>query len=162
MPLSTIYQFIVEASFIGGGNRSIWRKPQTCKSLTNYYILFYRVQDSNSQLQWRQALCIDSCKSNQHMITTAPKMLMGKMNIKVEVIVIHETASSSKYVVSDQMLFIIRAEWWVYWNTLVCPSVPKPCVRNQSFVFCWILFIFGVLVGHDPSMCILYTDFTDG
>ena len=22
------------------------------------------------------------------------------------------------------------AEWWVYWNTLVRPSVPKPCVRN--------------------------------
>jgi hypothetical protein len=22
------------------------------------------------------------------------------------------------------------AEWWVYWNTPVRPSVPKPCVRN--------------------------------
>ena len=52
------------------------------------------------------------------------------------------------------------AEWWVYWNTLVRPSVrssvPKPCVRNQSFVSCWILFIFGILVGHDLSMRILY------
>ena len=28
---------IVEVSFIGGGNRSIWRKPTTCrKSLTNF------------------------------------------------------------------------------------------------------------------------------
>ena len=34
-------------------------------------------------------------------------------------------------------------------------SVPKPCVRNQSFVFCWILFIFGILVGHDLSMRML-------
>ena len=52
------------------------------------------------------------------------------------------------------------AEWWVYWNTLVRPSVrssvPKPCVRNSSFVFCCILFIFGILVGHDLSMHILY------
>ena len=52
------------------------------------------------------------------------------------------------------------AEWWVYWNTLVRPSVrssvPKPCVRKQSFVFCWILFIFGIFVGHDLSMRILY------
>ena len=47
-------------------------------------------------------------------------------------------------------------EWWVYWNTLVRPSVPKRCVRNWSFVFCWILFIFGILVGHDLSMHILY------
>ena len=41
-----------------------------------------------------------------------------------------------------------------------CPSVrssvPKPCVRNLSFVFCWILFIFGILVFHDLSMRILY------
>ena len=30
------YSFIVEVSFIGGGNRSAWRKPPTCrKSLTN-------------------------------------------------------------------------------------------------------------------------------
>ena len=35
-------------------------------------------------------------------------------------------------------------------------SVPKPCVRIQSFVFCWVLFIFGILVGHDLSMHILY------
>ena len=38
----------------------------------------------------------------------------------------------------------------------VRPSIPKPCVRNFSFVFCWILFIFGILVGHDLSMRILY------
>ena len=37
-----------------------------------------------------------------------------------------------------------------------CPSIPKPCVCAQSFVFCWILFIFGILVGYDLSMCILY------
>jgi hypothetical protein len=31
------FSYIVEVSFIGGGNRSIWRKPPTCrKSLTNF------------------------------------------------------------------------------------------------------------------------------
>jgi hypothetical protein len=35
--LSTIFQFIVAVSFIGGGNLSTWRKPLTChKSLTNF------------------------------------------------------------------------------------------------------------------------------
>jgi len=34
MPLSTIFQLIVEVSFIGGGNRSIpWKPPTCCKSL---------------------------------------------------------------------------------------------------------------------------------
>jgi hypothetical protein len=35
--LSTIFQFIVAVSFIGGGNLSTWRKPLTChKSRTNF------------------------------------------------------------------------------------------------------------------------------
>ena len=37
MPFSTIFRFIVAVSFIGGGNRSTWIKPQIChKSLTNF------------------------------------------------------------------------------------------------------------------------------
>ena len=31
------FSYIATVSFIGGGNRSTWRKPQTCrKSLTNF------------------------------------------------------------------------------------------------------------------------------
>jgi len=39
------YRYIVAVSFIGGGNRSIRRKPPTCrKFLTNFYhIMLYRV-----------------------------------------------------------------------------------------------------------------------
>jgi hypothetical protein len=44
MPLSTIFQLIYPGSpvsFIGGGNQSAWRKPQTYhKSLTNLYPFF--------------------------------------------------------------------------------------------------------------------------
>ena len=54
MPLSTIFQYIVAVSFIGGGNWSIWRThrpPQVIDKL--YHIMLYRVhlawQDSNSQ-----------------------------------------------------------------------------------------------------------------
>jgi len=37
MPLLTIFGYVVVVSFIGGGNRSILRKPPTCrKSLTNF------------------------------------------------------------------------------------------------------------------------------
>jgi hypothetical protein len=36
-PLSTIFQLYRGGQFIGGGNRSTWRKPPTChKSLTNF------------------------------------------------------------------------------------------------------------------------------
>jgi hypothetical protein len=36
-PLSTIFYLFLMVSFIGGGNRSTRRKPQTCcKSLTNF------------------------------------------------------------------------------------------------------------------------------
>ena len=36
-PLSIIFSYIVAVSFIGGGNRSIRRKPSTCsKSLSNF------------------------------------------------------------------------------------------------------------------------------
>jgi len=34
-PLSTIFQYIVAVSFIGGRNRSTRRKPTSRKSLTN-------------------------------------------------------------------------------------------------------------------------------
>jgi len=39
------FSYIVAINFIGGGNRSIRRKPSTCrKSLTNlYHIMLYRV-----------------------------------------------------------------------------------------------------------------------
>jgi len=58
MPLTTIFQLYRGISFIGGGNRSAWRKPLTCrKSLTNFttYCCIENIsseEDSNSQLQW--------------------------------------------------------------------------------------------------------------
>ena len=40
-PLSTLFQLYRAVSFNGGGNRSTWRKPQTCrKSLTSFNILY--------------------------------------------------------------------------------------------------------------------------
>ena len=38
----------------------------------------------------------------------------------------------------------------------VRPSLNHVYVTSHLFVFCWILFIFGVLAGHDLSMHILY------
>jgi hypothetical protein len=38
------FNYIVEVSFIGGGNRSARRKPPTCrKSLIHYHIMLYRI-----------------------------------------------------------------------------------------------------------------------
>jgi hypothetical protein len=57
MPLSTISQLFRGGHFIGGGNRSIERKPPTCrKSLTNFFLHNVELstprhdRDSNSQL----------------------------------------------------------------------------------------------------------------
>jgi len=73
------FLYIVAVSFIDGGNRSTWRKPQTCcKSLTNYHILLYQVYLSWTWFEPTLVVigtyCIGSCKSNYHTITimTAP------------------------------------------------------------------------------------------
>ena len=72
--------YIVAISFIGEGNQSTWRKPLNCrKSLTNFYhIMLYQVARVGFELITLVVIgtdCIDSCKSNYHMITTttAPK-----------------------------------------------------------------------------------------
>jgi hypothetical protein len=41
MPLSTIFQFYHEVSFIGGGNRSNQRKPQTGRKSVKLYHIMY-------------------------------------------------------------------------------------------------------------------------
>ena len=35
------FSYIVEVSLIGGGNRSIRRKPQTCRNLLTYNFITY-------------------------------------------------------------------------------------------------------------------------
>jgi len=71
----------VIVSFIGGGNRSTRRKPQTChKSLPT---LSHNVVSSTLRLSGNRTLvmlstdCIDSCKSNYHTmtVTTTPLVL---------------------------------------------------------------------------------------
>jgi hypothetical protein len=59
-------------SFIGGGNRSTWRKPPTCrKSLTNFITMLYRVHLARVAFELTTIVvigtdCIGSCKSNYH------------------------------------------------------------------------------------------------
>ena len=42
-----------------------------------------------------------------------------------------------------------------FWWKSILHLVPI-CVHNYSFIFWWILFIFGMFVGHDARMCTLY------
>ena len=65
----------MEVSFIGGWNRSTWRKPPTClKSLTNFITLYREhliwVGLKLTTLVKIGTDCIGSCKSNYHTITT--------------------------------------------------------------------------------------------
>jgi hypothetical protein len=62
--------YIVADSFIGGGNRSTWRKP-----LTNYHVILYRVHLATAGFELTMLVvigtyCTGSCKSNYHTITT--------------------------------------------------------------------------------------------
>jgi hypothetical protein len=77
MPFSTIFQFIVAVSFIGGGNRSTWIKPQIChKSLTNF--ITYSCIEFTSPWEGFELTtllvigtdCTSSCKYSYHTITT--------------------------------------------------------------------------------------------
>jgi hypothetical protein len=69
-PLSQYFSYIVAVSFIGGGNRSIRRKPPTHrKSLTKLYNIMYTSPRAGFELTSVVigADCIDSCKSNYHI-----------------------------------------------------------------------------------------------
>jgi hypothetical protein len=83
---------LMEVSFIGGGNRSTWRKPLTCRKLVT--TLSHNVASSTlclSSIKKRLTMlvvigtdCIGSCKSNYNMIMTmtAP-VLSGLLIISV-------------------------------------------------------------------------------
>ena len=70
------FSAIVKVSFIGGENRSIRRKPPTCrKSLT--HIKLYRIEYASPSLGIELTTfvvigidCTGSCKSSYHTITT--------------------------------------------------------------------------------------------
>jgi len=71
------FSYIVTVSFIGGGNQSTCRKPQTCrKSLTNFITqccIKYTSPSAGFKLTMLVVIgtdCIVSYKSNYHMITT--------------------------------------------------------------------------------------------
>ena len=50
--LASLFQLHRGVSFIGGGKRSTWRKPLTCrKSLTNYHIMLCRVHLAMSKIR---------------------------------------------------------------------------------------------------------------
>jgi hypothetical protein len=66
---------------------------------------------------------------------------------------------SMHFILVSNVIILPLAEWWVYWNTLVRPSVRSSLnlvyvTSHLSFV--GFLLIFGILVGHDLSMHILY------
>ena len=75
--ISDTKMYIMAVSLIGGGNRSILRKPLTCMSDVMdqlYHIMLYLVDLAMSGIRTHN-LSTDytgSCKSNYHTITTAP------------------------------------------------------------------------------------------
>ena len=87
MPLASIYfSYIVEISFISGGNWNTRRKPPICrKSLTNFITqCFTECTSSRPGFELTTLVvigidCIGSCKSNYH--TTATTTIT--LNIKV-------------------------------------------------------------------------------
>ena len=71
------FSYIVVVSFIGGGNRSTWRKPPTChKSLTNFITwccIEYTSPWSRFEITTLVVIgndCMGSCKSNYYTTKT--------------------------------------------------------------------------------------------
>ena len=81
-PPSTIFQYIMAVSFIGGGNQRTRRTPPTCcKSLTNFITsccIEYTLPWTGFKPTTLAVIDTDStgsCKSNSHTITTSPAPL---------------------------------------------------------------------------------------
>jgi len=83
-PLSAKLQLYRSVSFIGEWSRSTRRKPPSChKSLTNF-ITWCCIEYTSPRVGFELTFlveigtdCTASCKSNYHMITTAPPFVFG-------------------------------------------------------------------------------------
>jgi hypothetical protein len=85
------FNYIVAVSFIGGGNQSTRRKPQTCrKSLINFIRLGcieFTSQSVGFELTTLVVIgtdCISSCKSNCHTIMTTITPFLTLNDVAVE------------------------------------------------------------------------------
>jgi hypothetical protein len=83
MVFNAAFSSIVAVSFIGGGNRSTGRNHQLTSS--HWKTLSHKVVSSTPRLGAFELTtlvvigteCTDSCKSNYHTITTAPRLAFG-------------------------------------------------------------------------------------
>ena len=105
-------------SFIGGGNQSTQRKPQTChKSLTLYHILLYRVHIVWAGFELTMLVvigtdCIGSYKSTYNTITTAINyngITAYKSHLKSKSLVINLCVSSFWHPLNPFILGTIKS-----------------------------------------------------
>ena len=77
------FSYIVAVSFIGGGNKSIWRKPPTCRKSQSNFITYCCIEYTSPWTGFELTTsvvigtdCTGSWKSNYHTITStmAPKL----------------------------------------------------------------------------------------
>jgi hypothetical protein len=69
----------VAVSFIGGGNQCIWRKPPTCRHVAMNGVQTYNFRGDETD-------CIDSYKSNYHMIRTMMAPDIKRRNIVKDIL----------------------------------------------------------------------------
>ena len=150
------FSYIVAVSFIGGGNRSTWKKSSTCRmSLTNFITLCGF--EYTSPWQWFELTtlvligsdCTGSCKSNYHTITTtkAPKQNQND-NSTNTLVKLWSKNGNNKYFEFPSLINISSC---TFISRLVYRSVSlnkyRWCLRWHSYFDCR-------LIKHQPSWCL--------
>ena len=84
MQLSTIFHYIVDVYFIGGVNRSTWKKPSNYFASHRQTCIEYTSQWAGFELRTLVVIgtnCTGSCKSNYHTITITTASYKSSYNL---------------------------------------------------------------------------------
>ena len=132
-------------SFIGGGNRSTWRKSQTCRKSLKNFIIYCCIEDT---LPWTRfelktsvvigTDCTCSCKSNYHTITITTVLPFLMVNLKISFYISRVVKYKSACL--PRTKFPFRMYIWFS----VRFKAKKTCKCTKVSCYCWLYIFFSL------------------